>query len=1088
MRKSSVKRLLTAPISDRVRAGLAPAGLVLLLGWLVVAGAACGLSPEAKKQKALGRGEEYLTQGKVNEGIIELQNALKIDPAFVPALHALGRAYMAKAWFADAARELARAQQRAPDSVAISADFGRALVEVGAWVEAEAQAARILGREPQNSTALYVRAAALLGQGKAAEVEALLAGVPKGSMSADLGRIHGEVLMRRGRLDEAAQALRDAQAADPKNPRPLLGLGTLAVQRRDYAEAGKLFEQAKALRPQDPGARLGLADVHVRTGKVDVAIKELEGIDPRARSAAVQMALGRMYLAVNRPAEAIRALAPVVERRPKFAEARGLLGAAYLAERKADLAIAQFEELARQVPDRPNFQFALGTAYLQGGRPADALARLDAAARAYGKVPDYHVQRASALLAMGRLDEAAKAAATARDLEPKAPQPYLVLGEIRAVQGQAAAAREMYAKAAEVDATYAPAHLAMGQLHAVGRDMDSALKEFDAAVKADPRSLVAIRTKAAALVQQKRAGEAIAFVASAAAADPGNAALHALLGGLHAGESQWDRAQASYRKALELDAKSLDAHLGLARLAMREGKDAEAIRQLQAAVKARPDHPAAVMMLASLHARLAQYDMAITVLEPVVKSRPGSPAVEVLLADMYRKTGRYDDAIDRTGNLLKKAPTLHAARLIRADAALAKGDAAGAIRDLVEITRANPKAAVAHYYLGRAHASLRQVPEAQAAYREALRLDPKLEVARADLAAVAGARPEAADQRRELDRLQEALKRDPRDVEARERLAVALLRAGQQKEAEAELKQVLERVPGRPEANVLMARLLLARGQADDAASHLRAVLKTNPSHVPANLALARYLLQKSRAEDAITHVRAALRVNPGLGNLYAALSGVPGLSGLARDLASREAKSPGAHALVGWTQLLVEHNAERAVEGFRAAIALKPDSVEAHRGLAQANQTLNRLDAAVESYQRVLALNRDDLVSLNNLAWILSEVKKKPDQALPLATRAVELSPRSDGEAAGTVAANTLDTLGWIHYRRGAYPEAEKALARAAERAPLNAGVHYHLGMTYARLGRKPEALASLRKAAELSPELARTESIADRIKEVGG
>src|SRR4029453_3565187 len=80
---------------------------VLVVAALLAGLAACGHNPTASKQRALARGEQYLKDGKVNEAIIELRNAVQVHKNFVPALHALGRAYLAKSWFADAVRELA---------------------------------------------------------------------------------------------------------------------------------------------------------------------------------------------------------------------------------------------------------------------------------------------------------------------------------------------------------------------------------------------------------------------------------------------------------------------------------------------------------------------------------------------------------------------------------------------------------------------------------------------------------------------------------------------------------------------------------------------------------------------------------------------------------------------------------------------------------------------------------------------------------------------------------------------------------------------------------------------------------------------
>jgi Tfp pilus assembly protein PilF len=176
---------------------------------------------------------------------------------------------------------------------------------------------------------------------------------------------------------------------------------------------------------------------------------------------------------------------------------------------------------------------------------------------------------------------------------------------------------------------------------------------------------------------------------------------------------------------------------------------------------------------------------------------------------------------------------------------------------------------------------------------------------------------------------------------------------------------------------------------------------------------------------------------------------------------------------------LLGQNNPQGAVEALNAALKLKPDLIDAHRGLGQAYQQMGQIDRAEESYRRALALNDKDVASLNNLAWILAEVRKKPDEALPLATKADQLAPANS---------DVLDTLGWIQYRRGSYTDAEKSLSRAVEKAPNNGTIRYHLGMAYARLGRKADAVSALRRAAQLDPKLGQIEKIDDLIKQLGG
>jgi len=102
-------------------------------------------------------------------------------------------------------------------------------------------------------------------------------------------------------------------------------------------------------------------------------------------------------------------------------------------------------------------------------------------------------------------------------------------------------------------------------------------------------------------------------------------------------------------------------------------------------------------------------------------------------------------------------------------------------------------------------------------------------------------------------------------------------------------------------------------------------------------------------------------------------------------------------------------------------------------------------------------------------------EIRGRPDEALPLAEKAEQLAPQL-----GWV----IDTVGWIHYKRQSYADAERTLLRAAEKAPANGQVQFHLGLTYQKLGKKSDALSALRRAAKLDPKLAERERIDQIIK----
>src|SRR6266446_1296170 len=287
----------------------------LVIGLGLLATVSCSQSPDAVKREALNRAEQYQSQGKLDEAIIEWRQALAVDPALVEARHALGRAYATKLWYRDATTELLAAQELAPQSVAISADLGRVLIELGAFKGARAQAERIQQSEP------------------------------------------------------ADRAYRQLVAERPTDASALAGLGEVVLRQRRDGEAAALLEKADALRPGDPRIRIHLSEARVHLGRLPEAVRTLEEIHPRARSSAAVVALGWCYLRAHRAREATVLLAPLVEQSPRWVELRLLLGTSYLVSGNAAAAVTELEQADRQSAADPLVRMRLAAAYTRVGRP-----------------------------------------------------------------------------------------------------------------------------------------------------------------------------------------------------------------------------------------------------------------------------------------------------------------------------------------------------------------------------------------------------------------------------------------------------------------------------------------------------------------------------------------------------------------------------------------------------------------------------------------------------------------------------------------------------------------------------------------------
>lgn len=136
--------------------------------------------------------------------------------------------------------------------------------------------------------------------------------------------------------------------------------------------------------------------------------------------------------------------------------------------------------------------------------------------------------------------------------------------------------------------------------------------------------------------------------------------------------------------------------------------------------------------------------------------------------------------------------------------------------------------------------------------------------------------------------------------------------------------------------------------------------------------------------------------------------------------------------------------------------------------------QLADRRELARESYERALEYDHDNWVTLNNIAYILSDELGQSESALPYARRAAELADNS----------TTLDTLGWVYCGVGDFTSAAAELRRAVRLEPDHALSRYHLGEVYRRNGQFIEAVDSLTAGRQFADEAADT-AMAEKIDE---
>ncbi len=131
-------------------------------------------------------------------------------------------------------------------------------------------------------------------------------------------------------------------------------------------------------------------------------------------------------------------------------------------------------------------------------------------------------------------------------------------------------------------------------------------------------------------------------------------------------------------------------------------------------------------------------------------------------------------------------------------------------------------------------------------------------------------------------------------------------------------------------------------------------------------------------------------------------------------------------------------------------------------RQLAIATHRQKDFAAARPLYESALAMRPNDVLTLNNLAYMLLDDLKEPKAALIYAKRALELAPADS---------NVLDTVGWCHVALGEYDQGIGRLREAIQINPLNVTSHYHVAEGLYRrsqISGNPNAAADLVAAKE--------------------
>ncbi len=540
-----------------------------------------------------------------------------------------------------------------------------------------------------------------------------------------------------------------------------------------------------------------------------------------------------------------------------------------------------------------------------------------------------------------------------------------------------------------------------------------------------------------------------------------------------------DKAITVWRSAVKTTPEDLGLRAKLADLLYGQGDVEEAQATLTEAVELF-DTPEAWRMLASFHRKIGNPKNARESLEKAMdRTRNVSGPMRFALADMLIEEGDYARAESIAESLEEPAYK----QLLKGAIQLKQGNAKAALESFDAGLRLWPNNAGARYLAGRAAQELGDRERALGEYREAVRVgetetdaalrlaqlhfaegeyvlagqfaqrhiskrpyvDPAAHVIAARSATAVGA----------LDKAEVILNdlrvKDSSNPTAYVEFAAVKRRSDGPKAALAVIQSSSLDLtdPANADALGAVASDLVALGDIAGASKVVDAAIAAHPQ-TPVFLDLkGRVLLRAGRQADAGKAFAAALAVDPAFAP---ALEGSGNIKRATGDL-------DGAIAL------------------FEQASVADPDSGNYVYLLAQTNMMKGDEVTAITLLGKSLDLDPSHVGANNDLAWLLASSGKDLERALELAQRAVRVERSAD----------TLDTLGYVHLKKGEVAEAVSVLGKALEARPDSQSIEYRLGIALAAKGDKEEARAVLTKAltGPAFPEAAEARAELDKLQD---
>jgi tetratricopeptide (TPR) repeat protein len=809
----------------------------------------------------------------------------------------------------------------------------------------------------------------------------------------------------------------------PNDSRALSGLATLASEQGEHKQAvayyGRMLETGRSAE-----ILIARSQALAKTGKLDEALVDA--------SEAVQLAPDASQGYVQR-AGILRQQGELVQARAQLEEAlardakdfsAGIGLASLLAKMgKQREAIEQCTRLIGLRADAP-------VPYGIRGDSRRAIGELDEALADYAKVSELVAQDALSFYLRGEiyrqkgdLPKALEMYREAMARAPEDPDSHNGAGLVLESQQEFHAALEHYNRVVELAPQWATGYANRGDVYMRLSQFEEAIASFSEAIRLAPKQFYPYLRLGDAYLETRQPDKALENYQQVCTLAPSLAVGFRCSGDLYREQGETEKALAAYTRALELDPQDPNAHNGMGLLKRDQEKYEESLAHFRKVIELAPESPVGYANCADVYDDQEQFRPAIDYYTEAIKRQPapsnaylyaargkaeiGNEGWEQALLDfdraleldprnadahfgrgrVFESQSTYSEAISEYDRGIELAPENAMGYYYRGQVRKRRGDNLAALADFQKLVQLLPSSPDAHSYIGSVLFSLRGYDRAVEAFGAAFesRNSAQSLVDMADSLRVWGLELDEPDKlRRAVETAEKALK-----LEESNAVAYAILGSAK-------------------------ARLT---GEYDAGVQALRRAFEIDSQYYWALWELGRVHYHAGNCAAAETTFR----------NLGELDQNSITQSKLGRALALRRQG--------------------KIAEGdsiFQSIVDSATDQAAAYleRGLLLLE--LREWQAAVDDFRRAVGTNAQLIEAQNGLAWYQAEeLGINFDECLVAAQRAVELAGQDP-----TIRGNVIDTLGWVHYKRGELDAAKQYVEQAVKLKEPDLEIRTHMAI----------------------------------------